>query len=105
VVVGLDQVVVDKLDKRGEKWRVNGRYGLIMIHICLELSFLTFFTIMPGRRLEERYILDVQSRHGARYTSQRLICGRIACWFCNCATGCNMGMNPRLEHLKHLNTA
>jgi hypothetical protein len=29
VVVGIDQVVADRLDEKGEKWRVNGRYALV----------------------------------------------------------------------------
>jgi hypothetical protein len=29
VVVGIDQAVADKLDEKEEKWRVNGRYGLV----------------------------------------------------------------------------
>ena len=29
VVVGIEQSVADKLDERGEKWRVNGRYALV----------------------------------------------------------------------------
>lgn len=29
VVVGIDQAVADKLDEKGEKWRINGRYALV----------------------------------------------------------------------------
>ena len=29
VAVGVDQDVADKLDARGEKWRVSGKYALI----------------------------------------------------------------------------